>query len=263
LVTYEAPIEKFFYGARRPDPAASNESPDAYIDYTPRQVGLDCHSLEEAFEGALRQTPKVFYVGEIRSEDDLKRSVEFAGTGHLVIATSHAGGLTEAFAKLLTATSASNPGTRAIYVPKVLAVVHLSSLSWSASWNDSGKRVEGSAAIPALYRRTPHGLKSVVADGLAAILPHFPPDQDQKSPDKPNQDDRPGSLGRQYFAKRLCHKAYNATDEMASCNSPDGWFLHERWPEVRRNNASDGTANGIILESRRIDKALEEDLHGR
>jgi len=263
LVTYEAPIEKFFYGTKRPGATTDNTSPD--IDYTPRQVGLDCHSLEEAFEGALRQTPKVFYVGEIRSRDDLTRSVEFAGTGHLVIATCHAGSLTEAFAKLLTAVSTSDPGTRAIYVPKVLAVVHLRSLPWRASWDGSNGKNEvgGDAIVPAVYRRTPNGLKSVVSDGLAAILPHSPPNRDESSRGEPIHDDWPGSLGRQYFARRLCKAGFDGKSEADACGCEDGRMLHAKWSDVRSSNASDEPAKGITLKTRLIDTALTEDLHGR
>ncbi len=74
LVTYsEDPIEKL--AAPLPAP------PDlAAIDYTPRQPPIDCVNLDEVCNAALRQTPSVLYIGELREPKDIRRAVDFAGT---------------------------------------------------------------------------------------------------------------------------------------------------------------------------------------
>src|SRR5207249_2189827 len=94
------------------------------IDYTSRQKGIDVHDLKCASEDALRQTPAVFYIGEVRDASDWKEVLEFAGTGHLVVTTAHAGSLIEAMIKLLGAVDAKTPADRRRYAEKILAVVH-------------------------------------------------------------------------------------------------------------------------------------------
>ena len=86
-------------------------------------------SLDEALKAALRQTPSVFYIGEIREEQDLARAVEIGGTGHLVIATMHAGSLGEAMVETFEASDAKGPATRAMFASKLLAVIHLERFS--------------------------------------------------------------------------------------------------------------------------------------
>src|SRR6185295_810970 len=99
LITFEDPIETY-YAAEAYTPhglhaqmsvemAASREEGD----YTPRQQKLDAGSLKEALHEALRQTPKVLFVGETREKEDWQELIHFAGTGHLVITTAHAGSL--------------------------------------------------------------------------------------------------------------------------------------------------------------------------
>ena len=93
LVTFEDPIDKFW--ANDPDSARRTG-----IDYTPRELNKDVDSLQMAVEAALRQTPEMFFVGEIRQPENWKALLRFASTGHLSVTTSHAGSLTEAMEQL-------------------------------------------------------------------------------------------------------------------------------------------------------------------
>lgn len=190
LVTYEDPIEEDF--ASNMPPKTGTHPPAPPFDLTQRCAPIDCGSLQEALAAALRQTPAAFYIGEIRTELELAQALEFGGTGHLVLATTHAGSLLEALTKLLRAAKWEALGSRAIHIPKILAVVHLRKMKVSAG------TYPASGIVPALYRRTPSGIQELVSDGLASILPHFPTDP---------RGSRYGSLGRQFVGQQLLKKS--------------------------------------------------------
>jgi pilus retraction protein PilT len=54
-----------------------------------REVGTDTESFASALMSALRQTPDVLLIGEIRDADSATAAVYFAETGHLVLSTLH------------------------------------------------------------------------------------------------------------------------------------------------------------------------------
>ena len=54
-----------------------------------REVGTDTPSFAKALEAALRQTPDVLLIGEMRDADSARSAVHFAETGHLVMSTLH------------------------------------------------------------------------------------------------------------------------------------------------------------------------------
>ena len=53
-------------------------------------MGIDTLSYENALKNALRETPDVIYIGEIRDQETMKASLNYAETGHLCLATLHA-----------------------------------------------------------------------------------------------------------------------------------------------------------------------------
>jgi Type II/IV secretion system protein len=251
LVTFEDPIEQFFWTKDRF--ADGKEQPA--IDYTPRQRRKDCRSLEQGLEDALRQTPTVFYIGEIRDSAEIAQALDFGGTGHLAIATAHAGNLIEGVGKLLKAVNAANSGTRAMFAPKILAVIHLKMLSFGMFRKAEPDCEEFDALVPAMYRRTPRGLQSLVADGLASVMPYFPGEETVG---------QFGSLGRQYFARTLCRAALNPEGR---AEGADNAALADRWQTLRQFHTGDTDQLPEPFESgtsqRLIDAALEEDLYGR
>jgi hypothetical protein len=232
LVTYEDPIEKPFQ-------ASFSERAAPSIDYTQRAARVDCRSLQEACDAALRQTPDVFYMGEIRRDCEMRQTVEFAGRGHLIVATAHAGSLIEGVARLLKAAEHGRLGTRAFYVPNILAVAHLASLSVSASFCGTKRSFFG--IVPALYRRTPRGVQNLIADGLASLLPHFTNDRDVAGF---------GSLGRQVLVRELAALQMPRVSEQ----NRELWKAFQRWHAAEPNTAFSG--------ERLIDVALREDLNG-
>jgi hypothetical protein len=229
LVTFEDPIETYYIGPADPDkldPAAlksgarralalwgsAPERQDQLhallrrlprvllaqwrgIDYTPREKGKDVRDLPQAFSDALRQTPSVFFVGEVRDPADWAAVLEFAGTGHLVVTTAHAGSLLEAMIKILSAVGADTPADRRRYASRLRAVVHL-----RAELGDPGAApgtlAERSLLLPAVWRNTEPGLAALSVNGYGSLVPERRPTA--------------SSLGRRWFADELMRRATGA-----------------------------------------------------
>ncbi len=164
LVTFEEPIEKFF---QKIDVADS--------DCTQRERHRDAKSLNEVLMGALRQTPKAVFVGETRHGRDWKKLLEFAGTGHLVITTAHAGSLVEAMSNILKETESNTPATRSIVADRLLAVVHVKNAT--EVMNNDETDINIPFLVPAIWHRTPLGIKALMAEGLSSLLPNTPPER--------------------------------------------------------------------------------------
>lgn len=87
IITIEDPIEYRFN---------SNKS---LIDQ--REVGIDTESFVKALRAALRQDPDVIVIGELRDIETIRTAIWAAETGHLVLATIHAGDALETIDKLV------------------------------------------------------------------------------------------------------------------------------------------------------------------
>lgn len=217
LVTFEDPIEDFF--AVPTADASSVERNMTHpelafhgfeIDYTPRERGTDVSALPAAFADALRQTPALFFVGEVREAEDWKAVLEFAGTGHLVVATAHAGSLVEAMIKLLSAVEARTPADRRRFGERILAIVHMQAVRAADA---QGKGL----LLPALWRRSDYGLTNLVAAGLGSVVPQFP------QPAEPNAqllfEPSRSSVGRRFLLHRLI-EAVNGNPLMKKPSPP-------------------------------------------
>lgn len=55
-----------------------------------REIGIDTMSYENALKNAMRESPDVILIGEIRDRDSMKHAIAYAETGHLCISTLHA-----------------------------------------------------------------------------------------------------------------------------------------------------------------------------
>lgn len=198
LVTFEDPIESWPIQLENAssdlaltpsDIAASNARSQALplpfpvsqflgFNFTPRQRGRDVPDLKNALLQAKRQTPTCFYIGELREAKDWKHVLEFAGSGHLVVGTTHAGSLVEMIARIFRAVRAKTPGDRRSVAANLLACIHLEmrdivpdqpdSPSGSQKISDlPSKRL----VMPSLWLRTGVSLSGLVADGLSSIIP--------------------------------------------------------------------------------------------
>jgi twitching motility protein PilU len=68
---------------------------------THREVGVDTDSWEAALRNTLRQAPDVILIGEIRARETMEYCIQFAETGHLVLATLHANSSNQALDRII------------------------------------------------------------------------------------------------------------------------------------------------------------------
>jgi twitching motility protein PilU len=68
---------------------------------THREVGVDTHSWHAALKNTLRQAPDVILIGEIRDRETMEHGIQFAETGHLVLATLHANSANQALDRII------------------------------------------------------------------------------------------------------------------------------------------------------------------
>ena len=68
---------------------------------TQREVGTDTLTWEAALKNTLRQAPDVILIGEIRTKESMEYAVNFAETGHLVLATLHANSSNQALDRII------------------------------------------------------------------------------------------------------------------------------------------------------------------
>jgi twitching motility protein PilT len=87
IVTIEDPIEYVFRNVR--------------AEIVQREVGSDCRSFAVGTRDAMRQSPNILFVGEIRDGETAKAALYAAETGHLVLATLHADKVLEIPSRLL------------------------------------------------------------------------------------------------------------------------------------------------------------------
>jgi twitching motility protein PilU len=68
---------------------------------THREVGVDTDSWHAALKNTLRQAPDVILIGEIRERETMEYCIQFAETGHLVLATLHANSANQALDRVI------------------------------------------------------------------------------------------------------------------------------------------------------------------
>src|SRR6187399_315241 len=76
------------------------EDPVEYV-HTHRGVGVDTESWHTALKNTLRQAPDVIMIGEIRDRETMEYGIQFAETGHLVLATLHANSSNQALDRII------------------------------------------------------------------------------------------------------------------------------------------------------------------
>jgi hypothetical protein len=169
LVTYEDPVEDWslMTAEGKLDVAPGEPSLKLGLYFTPRSKRQDVDSLKSAVSNALRQTPACFFIGEVRDDSEWKDVFKMAATGHLVIATTHAGTLTETFTRIFTALEATDPARRAVVANTLRGVVHLKACEETKWPPDRNER----QVVPSLWRRTPQSAANLASDGISSIVP--------------------------------------------------------------------------------------------
>ena len=69
--------------------------------FTQRDVGIDTYSFGTALKNALRQSPDVIVIGEIRDRETMEHAINFSETGHLCLATLHANNSNQAIERII------------------------------------------------------------------------------------------------------------------------------------------------------------------
>ena len=209
LVTFEDPVERFYALEDLVSPfgwaAVKFKTKDQKRDYTPREKPTDAKMLDEALSDALRQTPRVFFVGETRDKADWKVLLDFAATGHLIVTTAHAGSLVEAMHKIFEALGVKTPADRSEVATKLLGVINIrasADLKFETPVNNETTIEKDGTNIlfPSLWRRSPRGVASLTSDGLASLLPHRP---GKPATRKADHSDEPSCLGRRSLIEQL------------------------------------------------------------
>ncbi len=67
-----------------------------------REVGMDTLSYPAALQSALRESPDVIMIGEIRDRTSMAATLQLASTGHLVLSTLHANNAPQTLQRVLT-----------------------------------------------------------------------------------------------------------------------------------------------------------------
>ena len=83
------------------DPIEFVHKPEGCI-ITQREVGIDTVSFEAALKNTLRQSPDLIVIGEIRTRETMQHALDFAETGHLVLATLHAANAVQALDRVVS-----------------------------------------------------------------------------------------------------------------------------------------------------------------
>jgi twitching motility protein PilT len=86
IITVEDPVEFIF------------EHHQSII--TQREVGIDTPSFPQALHQALRQSPDVIFIGEIRDSESAVTALQATETGHLVLASVHGNRTTDAIERI-------------------------------------------------------------------------------------------------------------------------------------------------------------------
>ncbi|MFH1533877.1 MAG: type IV pilus twitching motility protein PilT [Nitrospirota bacterium] len=68
-----------------------------------REVGVHTHSFQKALRGALRESPDVIMLGEMRDNETMQQAITAAETGHLVFATLHTRGCADSINRIIDA----------------------------------------------------------------------------------------------------------------------------------------------------------------
>ena len=87
IVTLEDPIEFLF----------QNEN----SLFSQREIRLDTENFATALRSAMRQSPDVIFLGEIRDAETALTALQASETGHLVVSTMHSGGVGETIERFI------------------------------------------------------------------------------------------------------------------------------------------------------------------
>lgn len=150
----------------------------------------DDGDLRRMLADALRQKPALVYVGEIREDGDWKDILDFAGTGHLIVATAHAGSVRGLMSKLARASKCHVPADRGELANRLLALVHTCKLTTEREGQTDARR---EVFVPAFWSSKPASRAAFVRSGIGSITPEY------AAPDQQH----PAMAGRRWCLQKL------------------------------------------------------------
>lgn len=66
-----------------------------------RELGIDTRSYPSALKSAMRESPDVILIGEVRDRETMAATIELSNTGHLAISTLHANNANQAMQRVI------------------------------------------------------------------------------------------------------------------------------------------------------------------
>ncbi len=66
-----------------------------------REVGIDTQTYDNALKNAMRESPDVILIGEIRDRGTMRQAIAYAETGHLCLSTLHANNANQTMDRIL------------------------------------------------------------------------------------------------------------------------------------------------------------------
>ena len=184
LVTYEDPIETWsldYHGAKVKKISLnlleeSESDLEAGIRITCRAKKYDVEALSSACIHALRQKPKIVYIGECRESKDWNLALELGGTGHLVVTTCHSASLVDTFVKVAGSES-RDAQSRQKLASSLLGVLHLKTGKFldkqpvpRANKQSILRNFKENQTYFSLWKNKPESVSNFVVDGLASIV---------------------------------------------------------------------------------------------
>lgn len=109
IVTLEDPIEFLFTN-------------DMSL-FSQREIRLDTHSFATALRAAMRQSPDVIYLGEIRDTESALTALQASETGHLVVSTMHSGSVTETVDRFINLVGEGGEGAVQMLASQLVGVI--------------------------------------------------------------------------------------------------------------------------------------------
>ncbi len=115
---------------------------------------------------ARRQTPKCVYIGELRRPNEWRQVMDFAGSGHLIVVTTHAASVAESMSRILSGCDAKTPADRRQWAGFLRGIVHLEKPEIKHA-GDSKEIV-----LPSLWRGIGSARNALVTSGLSSVVPN-------------------------------------------------------------------------------------------
>ena len=109
IVTLEDPIEYLFENERS--------------FFSQREIRMDSEDFASGLRAALRQSPDVLFLGEIRDEETAVTALHAAETGHLVISTLHSSGVVDTLERFSHLLKAETSGALNLLASQLVGVI--------------------------------------------------------------------------------------------------------------------------------------------